>query len=54
MRTQMQADAFPGEDLSDRALPESVVPHLLELIRRRPPAGRYHAVDVELRQPVGA
>lgn len=54
MRTQMQADAFPGEDLSDRPLPGSVVPHLLELISRRPAAGRYRAVDVGLGQPVGA
>lgn len=54
MRTQMQADAFPGEDLADRPLPESVVPHLLELLRRRPPAGRYRAADVDLCAPVGA
>jgi NAD(P)-dependent dehydrogenase (short-subunit alcohol dehydrogenase family) len=52
MRTQMQADAFPGEDLSDRPLPETVVPHLLELVRRRPPAGRYRAADIELAQSV--
>ncbi|MFY0406240.1 SDR family NAD(P)-dependent oxidoreductase [Solicola sp. PLA-1-18] len=32
MRTQMHADAFPGEDISDRPLPETVVPHLLRLL----------------------
>ncbi len=51
MRTQMQADAFPGEDASDRALPDDVVPHLLALVRRRPPSGRYRAADVELAEP---
>jgi len=32
MRTQMHADAFPGEDISDRPAPESVVPALLALV----------------------
>jgi NAD(P)-dependent dehydrogenase (short-subunit alcohol dehydrogenase family) len=53
MRTQMQADAFPGEDLSDRPLPETIVPHLLELLRRRPAAGRYRAADFATRQSAG-
>lgn len=47
MRTQMQADAFPGEDISDRPLPETVVPKLLTLLRDRPPSGRYRAADFE-------
>ena len=47
MRTQMQADAFPGEDISDRPLPETVVPKLLTLLRDRPPSGRYRAADLE-------
>jgi NAD(P)-dependent dehydrogenase (short-subunit alcohol dehydrogenase family) len=47
MRTQMQADAFPGEDISDRPLPETVVPKLLTLLRDRPPSGRYRAEDLE-------
>jgi NAD(P)-dependent dehydrogenase (short-subunit alcohol dehydrogenase family) len=46
MRTQMHQDAFPGEDISDRPLPESVVPHLLALIASRPPSGRYRAAEV--------
>ena len=45
MRTQMQQDAFPGEDISDRPLPETVVPHLLRLIDQRPESGRYQAAD---------
>src|SRR5680860_927381 len=32
MRTPMQQDAFPGEDISDRPLPETVVPRLLALL----------------------
>ena len=47
MRTQMQADAFPGEDISDRPLPGTVVPKLLTLLRDRPPSGRYRAADLE-------
>src|SRR3954469_21037588 len=46
MRTPMQQDAFPGEDISDRPLPESVVPRLLALIEQRPERGRYLAADV--------
>jgi NAD(P)-dependent dehydrogenase (short-subunit alcohol dehydrogenase family) len=48
MQTQMQADAFPGEDISDRPLPETVVPKLLRLLRDRPPSGRFRAADLEL------
>ena len=32
MRTAMHQDAFPGEDISDRPLPRTVVPHLLALL----------------------
>ena len=45
MRTQMQQDAFPGEDISDRRAPVDVVPALVDLITRRPPSGRYRAGD---------
>ncbi len=45
MRTQMHADAFPGEDISDRPLPESVVPRLLGLLAAHPESGRYRAAD---------
>ncbi len=43
MRTQMHQDAFPGEDISDRPEPESVVPALLRLLGDAPPSGRYQA-----------
>jgi NAD(P)-dependent dehydrogenase (short-subunit alcohol dehydrogenase family) len=46
MRTQMHQDAFPGEDISDRPEPETVVPALRALIDRRPPSGRYRAADL--------
>jgi NAD(P)-dependent dehydrogenase (short-subunit alcohol dehydrogenase family) len=46
MRTQMQQDAFPGEDISDRAPPEESVPGLLELIEGDLPSGSYRARDV--------
>jgi NAD(P)-dependent dehydrogenase (short-subunit alcohol dehydrogenase family) len=45
MRTAMQQQAFPGEDISDRAEPESVVPALLRLIDERPASGRYQATE---------
>ncbi|MGO9383057.1 MAG: SDR family NAD(P)-dependent oxidoreductase [Mycobacterium sp.] len=46
MRTEMHQAAFPGEDISDRAEPESVLPALLRLLDTRPPAGRYRAADL--------
>jgi NAD(P)-dependent dehydrogenase (short-subunit alcohol dehydrogenase family) len=46
MRTQMQQEAFPGEDISDRPPPEDSVPGLLELIEGSFPSGRYRAHDV--------
>jgi NAD(P)-dependent dehydrogenase (short-subunit alcohol dehydrogenase family) len=46
MRTEMHQAAFPGEDISDRAEPESVVPALLRLLDTRPVAGRYRAADL--------
>jgi NAD(P)-dependent dehydrogenase (short-subunit alcohol dehydrogenase family) len=46
MRTQMQQDAFPGEDISDRPLPEQSVPGLLALIEGSLPSGRYNAHEL--------
>jgi NAD(P)-dependent dehydrogenase (short-subunit alcohol dehydrogenase family) len=43
MRTQMQQEAFPGEDISDRPPPEESVPGLLELLEGDLPSGRYQA-----------
>jgi NAD(P)-dependent dehydrogenase (short-subunit alcohol dehydrogenase family) len=47
MRTQMHQDAYPGEDISDRPLPESVAPGLLRLLEARPPSGRYTAAQYQ-------
>ncbi|HEX7974349.1 MAG TPA: SDR family oxidoreductase [Anaerolineales bacterium] len=47
MRTQMHQEAFPGEDISDRPLPEISVPGLLALIEGELPSGRYQARQVE-------
>jgi len=46
MRTQMHQLAFPGEDISDRPEPRTVVPALLRLVDERPPSGRYRATDL--------
>ncbi len=46
MRTQMQQDAFPGEDISDRAPPEDSVPRLLALIEGSLPSGRYQVSEL--------
>jgi len=54
MRTPMQQDAFPGEDISDRPLPESVVPRLLALLEQRPKRGRYLAADVTVPEVASA
>jgi NAD(P)-dependent dehydrogenase (short-subunit alcohol dehydrogenase family) len=46
MRTRMHQDAFPGEDISDRPLPEEVVPDLVALIEAGPASGRYRLSDL--------
>jgi NAD(P)-dependent dehydrogenase (short-subunit alcohol dehydrogenase family) len=46
MRTQLQQEAFPGEDISDRPPPEESVPGLLALIEGGLPSGRYLARDL--------
>ncbi len=46
MRTAMHQAAFPGEDIGDRPLPESVVGPLVDLLDARPPSGRYRLADV--------
>ena len=46
MRTQLHQEAFPGEDISDRAEPEESVPGLLALILGDHPSGRYRAKDL--------
>jgi NAD(P)-dependent dehydrogenase (short-subunit alcohol dehydrogenase family) len=46
MRTQMHQDAFPGEDISDRPEPETVIPALRHLLATRPASGRVRAAEV--------
>ncbi|WCB92184.1 putative oxidoreductase [Baekduia alba] len=46
MRTRMHQDAFPGEDISDRPEPHTVVPVLLDLLRGDQPSGRYRLQGV--------
>lgn len=46
MRTDMYQAAFPGEDISDRPLPEDRVPGFIHLINREYPSGRYAAHDL--------
>jgi NAD(P)-dependent dehydrogenase (short-subunit alcohol dehydrogenase family) len=43
MRTRMQQEAFPDEDISDRPLPEESVPGFLKLLTGDLPSGRYEA-----------
>jgi NAD(P)-dependent dehydrogenase (short-subunit alcohol dehydrogenase family) len=43
MRTQMHQEAYPGEDISDRPLPDVSVPGLLALLTGNLPSGRYAA-----------
>jgi len=46
LRTDMHQLAFPGEDISDRPEPESVVPALVRLVSQRLPSGRYRAAHL--------
>jgi NAD(P)-dependent dehydrogenase (short-subunit alcohol dehydrogenase family) len=46
MRTDMHQAAYPGEDISDRPAPETVVPGLLALVDGNLPSGRYRALDL--------
>jgi NAD(P)-dependent dehydrogenase (short-subunit alcohol dehydrogenase family) len=46
LRTDMHQAAFPGEDISDRPLPESVAPALVRVVAERLPSGRYRAAEL--------
>lgn len=46
MRTAMHQEAFPGEDISYRPEPETVVPALLRLLDDSPPSGRYRSAGL--------
>ena len=41
LRTQLHQAAYPGQDISDRPEPETVVPGFGKLISQRLPSGRY-------------
>ncbi len=49
MRTDMHQAAYPGEDISDRPLPETRVPGLIALLEGDLPSGRYLAAELAAR-----
>ncbi|MPZ80320.1 MAG: SDR family NAD(P)-dependent oxidoreductase [Actinophytocola sp.] len=49
LRTRMHQEAFPDEDISDRPLPETVVPAFVHLVTSRPPSGRVRLAEVSAR-----
>ena len=51
MRTAMHQAAFPGEDISDRPEPDTVVPRLLALIGSGRLSGRYRAAEFDPAEP---
>ena len=46
LRTAMHQAAYPGEDITDRPEPSSVVPAFLALINSDRPSGRYRASEL--------
>ena len=46
LRTRLHQDAFPGEDISDRPLPATVVPALLALLESDRPSGRVRLAEL--------
>ncbi len=48
LRTRMHQEAFPGEDISDRPLPETVVPAFVHLVTARPVSGRVRLADLSV------
>jgi NAD(P)-dependent dehydrogenase (short-subunit alcohol dehydrogenase family) len=54
MRTRMHQEAFPGEDISDRPLPEESVPGFVALLEGDHPGGRYAARALAAAQEGGA
>jgi NAD(P)-dependent dehydrogenase (short-subunit alcohol dehydrogenase family) len=53
LRTRMHQDAFPGEDISDRPEPESVVPAFVALIDTDHPSGRLRLSDLAVLEVAG-
>jgi NAD(P)-dependent dehydrogenase (short-subunit alcohol dehydrogenase family) len=54
LRTAMHQAAYPGEDISDRPEPDSVVPAFLRLIDSDRPSGRYRASELAALESVDA
>jgi NAD(P)-dependent dehydrogenase (short-subunit alcohol dehydrogenase family) len=46
LRTRMHQEAFPGEDISDRPEPVTVVPAFLRLLKARPASGRIRLAEL--------
>ncbi|MDX1992914.1 MAG: SDR family NAD(P)-dependent oxidoreductase [bacterium] len=53
MQTQMHQEAFPGEDISDRPLPEASVPGLIALLTGDYASARYKARSVGQTETTG-
>jgi NAD(P)-dependent dehydrogenase (short-subunit alcohol dehydrogenase family) len=51
LRTRMHQEAFPGEDISDRPEPATVVPAFLRLLKTRPASGRVRLADLAVEVP---
>jgi NAD(P)-dependent dehydrogenase (short-subunit alcohol dehydrogenase family) len=51
LRTELHQAAFPGEDITDRPEPETVVPDLVTLIGSGRPSGRYRVQDLSAPAP---
>jgi NAD(P)-dependent dehydrogenase (short-subunit alcohol dehydrogenase family) len=51
MRTEMHQAAFPGDDISDRPLPQTVVPALRRLLALAPASGRFRSAELLEPQP---
>jgi NAD(P)-dependent dehydrogenase (short-subunit alcohol dehydrogenase family) len=51
LRTAMHQAAYPGEDISDRPLPDAAVPGFLQLLDQRPPSGRVRISDLRASEP---
>lgn len=54
MRTEMHQAAYPGEDISDRPLPDEKVPGFVAILEGDLPSGRYVASEVGSGGPVTA
>jgi NAD(P)-dependent dehydrogenase (short-subunit alcohol dehydrogenase family) len=52
LRTRMHQEAFPGEDISDRPEPSTVVPAFLRLLWDRPASGRIRLADLAAGVPL--